>query len=61
VTIPIIEDNLDSKYVIRSHAIGKRVRSAGIIRDVAADRTGSLAARIGSVEEPVFGDCFADV
>ena len=47
--------------MIGGNAIGQCVRSAGIIRHVAADGTGGLAARIGSVEIAVFGDGFGDI
>ena len=41
--------------MIRGHAVSEGVRSAGVVGDVAANGTSGLAARIGRVEESVFG------
>src|SRR5262249_46320328 len=54
------EHDLDPEYVIDGDAVGERVRAAGIVRDVAADRARRLAARIGRVEKPVLGDRLRD-
>ena len=44
--------------MIGRHAVGESVRAAGIVGDVATDRAGGLAARVGRVEKAIFGDSF---
>ena len=41
------QDQFQAGHVIRRHAVGKRVRPAGIFGNVSADRARSLARRIG--------------
>ncbi len=57
----LIEHHFEPKHVIGGHAVGERMRPAGIIGHVTADGAGRLAAGIGRVEETVFGDRFGDV
>src|SRR5437870_1961498 len=44
--------------MIGRHAVRESVRAAGIVGDVATDRAGGLAARVGRVEKAIFGDSF---
>ena len=43
------QHDLDAQHVVDRHAVFERVRPAGVRGDVAADRAGPLARRIGSV------------
>ena len=47
--------------MISGYAVGKGVRPAGIVGDIAADGAGGLAAGIGCVEETIFGYGFRHV
>ncbi len=44
--------NLEREYMIRRHTISQRVRPAGILGDIAADRASLLARRIGREMQP---------
>ena len=44
------QHDLEAQHMIGGDAVGQRVRPAGVLRDVAADRAGALAGRIGRVE-----------
>ncbi len=44
---------LHGEHVVGRGAVLQRVRSAGVLTDVAADRARELAGRVGRVEEPV--------
>ena len=46
----------DAQQVVGGHAVFQAVRAAGIHRDVARDRAGELARRVGGVEEALVGD-----
>jgi hypothetical protein len=50
---PVRHHDLDAKDVVDSDAVLERVRAAGVGGDVAADRAGPLARRIGSEVEAV--------
>ena len=59
--LTVVQYHFDAKHVIGRDAVGERMRPAGIVGDVAADRACGLAARIGRVKKAVFGDCFGDI
>ena len=47
---PVRKHRLEAEHVIGRHPVGERVRTAGILRDVAADGAGALAGRIRRIE-----------
>ena len=50
------QHQLETGDVVGRHAVSKRMRAAGIFRDVAADGAGFLAGWIGSEIQAVFFD-----
>ena len=51
---------LDAEHVVRREAVLQAMHAAGVLGDVAADRAGDLARRIGRVVEALAGDGVAD-
>src|SRR5207247_9407886 len=45
--LAVRHDDLEPQDVIRGHAVLERVRAAGVVGDVAADRAGLLTGRVG--------------
>src|SRR5262249_1039423 len=52
---------LQSQHVIGGDAVGQRMRTAGVLRDIAADGAGALARRIRRVEVALRLDCQRDI
>src|SRR6185437_13284774 len=52
----VVEHDFDTKYVIGGYPVGKGVRAAGVVGDIAADGAGGLTAWVGSIEQTVLGD-----
>ena len=50
----------DAQQVVGGHAVFQAMGAAGIHGDVAGDRAGELARRVGRVEEALVGDRLAD-
>ena len=50
--LAIHQHQFDAQHVVRGEAVFQAVYAARVFRDVAADRTGDLAGRIGRVVEP---------
>ena len=49
---PSSSDDFDAEYMIGGDPVGERMRPAGIIRDIAADGAGGLAARVRRIKKP---------
>ena len=56
-----IVHDFEREHVIDRRAVGEAVRTAGIRRDVAADRRDLLRRRIGGVEEPARRDVAREI
>ncbi len=54
------QHKLAAEHVVRRHAVFQAVNTAGILRDVAADRAGDLRRGIRRVVEPGMGHRLAD-
>ena len=50
------QHHLDAEHVVGGQPVLQAVHAARVLGDVAADRTGDLARRIGCIVEAAFGD-----
>ena len=50
--VSVGQNKLQTQHVIGRDTVGERVRPAGVLGDVAADRARALAGRIGRIEIP---------
>ena len=53
--LSVVQNHFDTENMISGYAVGKGVRAAGIVGNIAADGTGDLAAGVRCVKEAILG------